>query len=352
MLGTFLDEARELLGRRYLLTAWAPTFVVVCLAATVPLTSIGWGRSAAWWSDLGGVAQAAAGLLALLLVAAAAYVLQSLPVVRVFEGYALPRSLRTMGRWSEAARWQRLKDRERAEWYSTMPKRREDLMPTRLGNVLVAAETYPKAVYNMDGVFWWPRLAPSIPAEFRTTIDEALFPVVALLNAATLLAVASVASLVWLLLAGAPAVALVSIYLVGIVLSVGAYRTAVSQARSYGEWVRAAFDLYRHQLWAQLRLAPPADSAEEWRTWTQLEDWTYNFNPRTGSGEVPEPPNPVPYVHRSTVPAEGGAAPAPPADTGAAPTSPVNAGAHSAAPADTGAAPAAPTPEPGPEAGA
>jgi hypothetical protein len=294
MLGSFLDRATQLLGNRYLITAWAPTFVVLATAAAVSVTTIGWSRSFDWWADLGGVGQATTGFLALLVIAAAAYTLESLPVIRVFEGYHLPPGFSHLGRWSERRRWKKLRDDAHQQWYRSMPRDEAHVLPTRLGNVFAGAETYPNSVYGMDGVFWWPRLVPHIPEEYRPNLDESLFPVTALLNAAFLWIVASVLELVWLVLIGADPGVIVAVYVGGMLLALFAYRSAISQAIAYGEWVRAAFDLYRSELWKELRLEEPKDLAEEWCRWRDLQNWLYNY-------DVPVKGDPCPDVTRPLV---------------------------------------------------
>jgi hypothetical protein len=48
----------------------------------------------------------------------------------------------------------------------------EDVLPTRLGNILLAAERYPLSRYGMDTIYFWPRLFPLLPEKFQNEYEE------------------------------------------------------------------------------------------------------------------------------------------------------------------------------------
>lgn len=50
--------------------------------------------------------------------------------------------------------------------------RSEATFPTRLGNLLTAFEDYPRRVYGMDSIFYWPRLWVKVDKDLREEIDN------------------------------------------------------------------------------------------------------------------------------------------------------------------------------------
>ena len=128
----------------------------------------------------------------------------------------------------------------------------ERLMPTRLGNILRAAETRPLDKYGLDPVKCWPRLWLVLPDETKKTLNEAR----AVLDATATVWIWGVLSLVWSPWAWwiAPA---------GICVSTGAYLWLLGQAVTFGELVESAFDIHRRQLYEALRWPLPANPATE-----------------------------------------------------------------------------------------
>lgn len=148
----------------------------------------------------------------------------------------------------EQARFQQL-DRSRRR----VPGLPERLMPTRVGNILRAAESRPVDKYGLDPVAVWPHLWLLLPdhvrAELlaaRAAVDGAVMGVLwALLSTGFTvwtwwalpvgLAVAALAFLVWL-----PA-----------------------RAATFADLFEAAFDLHRTDLYRQLRWPAPGNPGEE-----------------------------------------------------------------------------------------
>lgn len=303
MLSTFLDKAGGLLNRRFLIAYWFPTLFAALLLLLPRALVYGLGAAWRWWAGLlppqdytgEGSPQLALLVGGLLLVTLIAYLLQSFTrfLIRTFEGYTWPSPLRRWAAGRAALRWSALK-KERAEaarqndlaryahrqdqLYHEYPDQAWLLLPTRLGNVLRAAEGYAGRAYGMDAPFWWPRLWPLLPEKSQAAVDDALITVVSLLNFAllTIYVAADVAlylngcripyRLWWAL--GALAL--------GILLILVAYRGAVAQARSYGQHIRTAVDLYRFQLLTALHLPLPATPLEERALWDRLAAWLYN----------------------------------------------------------------------------
>jgi hypothetical protein len=276
--------------------------------------------TAEWWAGQSGTTQAIVGLLWLLAVSVFAYVLQAFtkPVVQFYEGY-WPAWLGWLARWFRAGqyrsyrRMQRIEDpangystqaREQARFfrYSRFPVRVDErLRPTRLGNALTAAEEYSTEMYRADAVLWWPRLTPLLPESFRSQVDAALTPMLALVNLSAILGLLAVV--------GGPVFAWLSrgwlwfatILTAELFLAWLCYLAAVTQAVEYGKVVRVAFDLYRHEILKQMHVAVPDNLALETALWTSLTEWIYEYRPPWETQWPPDPaqlPQPLfPYDH-------------------------------------------------------
>jgi len=199
MLSTFLDKASGLLNRRFLVAYWFPTFIAAALALLPRLWVYGVDASWRWWAQWGpagdyageGSVQIWLSVGALLLITLVAYTLQAFtpPLVRLYEGYYLPKRLRRWITGRVERRWRQLRQ-DRAEaarqnnlaWYAHLQDRLHNeypdqawlLLPTRLGNVLRSAERYSVRAYGMDATFWWPRLWPLLPEKAQQELDEIL----------------------------------------------------------------------------------------------------------------------------------------------------------------------------------
>ncbi len=302
MLATFVDRALALLDRRFLVACWAPAFLFGALLFFTAGWSLPWlGYTAADYFRLEGLPLAAVTLGLLLLITLAAYLLQAFtrPLIRTYEGYWPWRRVQALGiRW-QARRWQALRrardlaaqagDRRRyahlqARLYRDFPPREDRILPTRLGNVLRAAEDYSTTRYGLDGVFWWPRLEPLLPEALQERLDAAFAALVALLNLATLSGLAALLLLVNLALwalgrlppnAGAMALSWAGGAVGFLVVGYTIYRAAVAQARSYGELIRVAYDAHRFRILDALHIPRPASPVEEHDLWRRLTRWLY-----------------------------------------------------------------------------
>ncbi|WP_406480254.1 hypothetical protein [Streptomyces sp. NBC_01615] len=134
-----------------------------------------------------------------------------------------------------------------------------NLLPTKLGNRLRAAEDRAGAPYGLDAVMAWPRLFFSLPedalqkvTEYRNQLDIAVrlcitFGLGALITTALL-----VLHPLWL---AVPAICAL--------LSWFAYHAALHAATTYGIAFTAAIDVYRMKLLRDLSLKMPANTDEE-----------------------------------------------------------------------------------------
>lgn len=226
-------------------------------------------------ATLSGLAQGALLLGVLLVVAASGVVVQrAAPVVlRLLEGY-WPAALRSMvaGRyrgklaaddevWQELySRWEdgKATDTEEIRLLAAerrlgrLPSRPEQVMPTRLGNVLRAAESRPYDWYGLDAVLCWPRLWLVLPDPVKTEVAGAQ----ADLQAAVTWWAWAALTAVWTVFT--PWALLVA--LAGCLLS---YAAVVGAAMGFGDLVNAAFDVHRGLLYDALGRPRPSDQGSE-----------------------------------------------------------------------------------------
>jgi hypothetical protein len=177
----------------------------------------------------------------------------------------------------EAARenWENyslLKERK----YYEYPNKIDCLLPTKLGNVFRATEDYPKTKYDMNIVFWWPKLWNVLPECTRKEINETILSMIALLNFATLLGLISIFVFIYLgLIKHNIMWQLWMILVFGIFLSYLSYLGAVSQAVNYGILFRSAVDLYRFELLKAMHQPLPENSDSEKELWNKLFNHLY-----------------------------------------------------------------------------
>jgi hypothetical protein len=222
--------------------------------------------------------QAAVIIAALLVITASGIVVQALalPVLRMLEGY-WPRPLDPVRREltkrrsqridDDAERWRQLArkhlagtvtESERDE-YARLDRRRREApvrpelrMPTKLGNVLRAAEARPGDRYGLDSIVCWPRLWLVLPESARKEVTDSR----KVLNVRAEIWLWAALFLVWTVFAWwAP--------VVGVVVAFAAYRSMISAAAVYGDLVVSCYDLHRSELYKALRWPLPERPGEE-----------------------------------------------------------------------------------------
>jgi hypothetical protein len=233
-------------------------------------------------SQLSQLAQVIVLVGALLVILASGLVVERLarPLIRVLEGY-WPRRLRNAltarvarrkaraeARWGELqARWEK-GSATRAEVaelvtiegrLSRLPADERELMPTRLGNLLRAAESRPGEKYGLDAVQCWPRLWLVLPDATKDAVAAAG----ADLNT----------SATWWTWSALVAVWTVFTPLALIVAALAAalsYAVLVGSAARYAQLVEAAFDVHRGLLYDAVGHTRPEDPGAEVAAGQQL----------------------------------------------------------------------------------
>lgn len=143
--------------------------------------------------------------------------------------------------------------------------------PTRLGNILTEYETYSDRKYDMDGVFYWPRIWIILDKDTRSELDEQQSVVDGAVYIAFVLYLAGVLSLLYALAAAAGVVLAYGLS-VGVLLLLAplcwllgysCYRLSLAAHAQFGTLVKAMFDRYHSEVNVQPVLEIIADATGE-----------------------------------------------------------------------------------------
>jgi hypothetical protein len=257
--------------------------------ASLCLWRFGWAPLEEWITQQSDTIIIAIAIGGLIIIAASAAVAQRfiLPMLRLAEGYwphplnPLRRTLvaRNLERIKEAReRWRKLDSRgldeltgEELEEHARLDQRLMRVpaadtlvMPTRLGNILRAAESRPKDKYGLNAAICWPRLWLVLPADSKTELAN----VRSGLNTWTLASFWSLAFVVWVVWAWwAPPVGLVSTFL--------AYRGMLIAAEVYADLLESVYDVHRMVLYQALRWPLPDNPETEWQSGQQVSNYLW-----------------------------------------------------------------------------
>jgi hypothetical protein len=150
-------------------------------------------------------------------------------------------------------------------FYPSSPGR---IAPTRLGNVIAAAEDYPHALYEMDAVLLWPLLAPTLTEKgYAKFIEREKAAFDFLLNMLVLLAIVGleIAFSAWL---RSKSILVLALQLLAVMTATFVlYRLSIDGAVGWALTIRASFDLYRDHMRQALRIKQPEDFGDERRYW-------------------------------------------------------------------------------------
>ena len=238
-----------------------------------------------------GIAIAIAGLF---LLAILGWIVQrsSIIVLRICEGYwpgVLARLSRSMAnrvaekidqkkqrRQALAQRFDQLSEGELDEYnrldaeLMTYPKKSSLYLPTRLGNLLRAAEEYSNVRYGLEISVTWPRLWFVLPEDVRKEINIAR----GALDERTQLLTWGALAVVWTVWAWWAVLVAAGVVWI-------AYMTMVEAAGIYGDLLHAAFDLHRFELYKSVHWKLPDSPADEETSGEALTQYLHR-------GSVPE----------------------------------------------------------------
>jgi len=180
-----------------------------------------------------------------------------------------------------------------AQYDQSFPREFDDILPTRLGNILTAAEDYPRTRYGMNATVFWPRLRNLLPQETKQAIESSLNELYVLLNFSFLSVILYIWCIIAVLYSGA---ALQSVHVglsrelvfrslvestfryifagsIALFVSWFFYRLALFSASEFGAQMRSAFDLHRFLLLQEMRIELPSDSLSEYDLWVNLGEF-------------------------------------------------------------------------------
>jgi hypothetical protein len=274
-------------GRAFILGVFLPVFIFMGanLALYFEVTQ-GIGTTIAAWDKLSAATQVLLSLAGLMAAFVLAYLLYNFQdsFVRLFEGY-WPHVwfLRRLGEWRTniyKQRWTDLDVKAQDEQlaFYPPPTHLDQFMPTRIGNILRAAELYAYDRYGIDSPTIWTRLSPLLK-------DDALAPLLDTKVARDFMLLMSVLlvpfTLIWcpLLLIFTTYWPLFLLCAAGLPLAWLCYQNAIQSSLAYSEQLKAIFDLHRHELFDALGLPRPEKEDEEREQWQNIGYFFYRNLP-------------------------------------------------------------------------
>lgn len=264
-----------LLDRRFILNAWLPVMLLWGGLGALVVSGVGWPTAAHWWLSQPGQFQAVLLVVTLAWITFWAYLVAALipAFIRSAEGY-WPRWLSWLSGWCRnrhRARQAALAKDTAAfsRWHAEYPLRAANVMPTRLGNILRAAEDHALDRYGINAIVVWPRLYVLLPDQFTAAMAAAKTPldlmvVIGALATAFTIAGTAIAAIML------PWYAALACAAGGLLAACLAYAGAIRAARPYAQLIRAGFDVHRGLLLDAIGLRRPRTFGEEHSQWQQL----------------------------------------------------------------------------------
>jgi hypothetical protein len=287
----FLEGFSGNLADEWIKTLFTPAFVFWLGGGLAALQRWGWDAAVVEFQKLQEPLPLVLGILVLLTVAASGFVVQQFDftVLRLLEGY-WPGWLTPLAGWlvkGQRRRFKRIDQQlqtlNRQGLATVTPQEREAyiqadldlgefpelgrLLPTRLGNILRAAEDHCAAKYGLDAIICWPRLWLLLPEATKTELSQARHG----LNGTVRIWVWGMLFLIW-----APLFQVWWPLPLGLGTAWLAHRWLIQAARVYGDLIEAAFDLYRLQLYQAVRWPLPSTPAEERVLGQALTDYLWH----------------------------------------------------------------------------
>jgi hypothetical protein len=210
-------------------------------------------------------------------------------LVRILEGYwdQVPvfRSLKFIGvEINRRKRTEILNIKNDARLMASLyPEYTSDLLPTRLGNVLRAAERRAGKQHGFtDPVKMWPRIYPYISAPLAEAVGDARDALdIACRMCAVLSVLAMLTAVVFAADGAVPATdgAVLAIPVAAVFFGVVSYRGAVRSGEEYGKLLFCVYDLHRRDLIRALGYVPPGSPEAEFELIKAITAWLVDDYP-------------------------------------------------------------------------
>jgi len=293
MFSAVLKEVTGVLDRRFLMTVVFPSLIfwgllIVLIVSTqgdILQTAEKWNEQESFLKTLQII-----GFIAWVMFFANIVSNQLPAILRFYEGYwnfPLGRYFQAIGKKRHQKYLQQLTEEldkdprcyEEIYLFYPLPTQSEQVMPTRLGNILKNAELYPKDRYRIDAVLIWPRLYYLLPERFIQTFAEARGALDFMLVISSLSGAFALISAGYLLYVWAPMQLFFICIPGGLFIAWLAYKGAIDGALIYAQQIKVAFDLYRNDLLKQMNMPLPATPAEEKERWNEVVLFLYRNVP-------------------------------------------------------------------------
>jgi hypothetical protein len=282
LVGPVVGKATGIITPRTILVSVIPAVALWIAISALIGTQLGWASVHGRWTHLDLIHRISLAAVAVGGIALSAAVMASAEraVIMIYEGHwnrSWQQSFRDWATKRQQGQREKLAGSPNAHRFYPQESSGQGFMPTRLGNILRAAESYPDVQlrYRLNGVLWWPRFFLVIPETVRSDLStarasmtlrlhmsfvSAIFVVVTGLAAGVFALTGTAAS--WLVWCVAGLVAVLNVPF--------AYQRALGPALIYGDLTRCTFDLYRAEVLNRMGLAMPETLAEERELWFAL----------------------------------------------------------------------------------
>ena len=265
------EKLSTFFGKSFMVAYWGPAAIGMGALFGVLVLIQGFEQTFGWLAGSNTITPIIFFLGVVMAITMIAYLLASFHhfLIRLYEGYwEMPLKETLKQSQIKHAR----KQEKNQQRHLHFPMRDKCIMPTRLGNVLAAAEEYPFRFYGLDSVTWWSRLVTLLPESMISAVNEEEAYMVAALNLSAIFTL-------FALIGGGATFLLTKNGVLSLLLVIGGgglawlcYVAAVSQAESYGAMIRTAFDLYRHRILTAMHLPLPLNLADERVIWIALNE--------------------------------------------------------------------------------
>lgn len=290
MLTKFWDKITENLAQEWQIALMAPSFVFWSAGLALYAIRHGWQpilNMIAGWNIAQSVAAILAGL-GILTISTALINQFTVPILRLLEGYwrapfsslANSRIAATNQQIKEKEeRWNWLAQRKAANELTALQLREYALldadlfnyplnenwrMPTRLGNLMRAAEEYANVHYGLEITITWSRLWLLLPASTQQEISRSRQNLDRAIHIFT-----------WAILFTGWAIWNPWAVVISIFLSVVFYQSILQNAGAYAELLKAAYDLNRFNLYDALHWPKPDSPQAEIRAGQALTNFLH-----------------------------------------------------------------------------